>query len=186
MKKTNILIISIGIILLFLLYKNLKKDKFQTIREQKQIDSDINDRPHVFTNQVVKANQNEMVTKTFLKDLISEYNLNNPGGGSNVSYQQTKYDIVFKDILMNSEKRNQKVYPNPNSYSIKLNLNIDRIYKAELIDVYVPAATDPRFKIVVVPRILKLTDDNAPISVVVAELIQASCKKFAGKPLKPE
>jgi len=165
--KPNVLIIPIGVVIIVLLYLNLKKAKFQTIQQQKEDDYQINNRPHVFTNQNVKANQNnEIVTKTFLKDLISEYNLNNPGGGSNTSFQQTKYDLIFKDIIVTSEKRNECIYPNPNSYSIKLNLNIDRIYKAELIDVYVPAATDDAVNIPTTGNRLYFSYTNGGISTV--------------------
>ena len=69
--KTNVFIIPMGVVIIILLYLNLKKAKFQTIQQQKEDDYQINNRPHVFTNQNVKANQNnEIVTKSFLKDLI--------------------------------------------------------------------------------------------------------------------
>jgi hypothetical protein len=70
------------------------------------------------------------------------YNMNGPPRGSNVTTEQSSYDIVFKDIIIKSENRNTFVYPNPNNYSVHLNESIEKIYKAELISVNVPAATD--------------------------------------------
>ncbi len=70
------------------------------------------------------------------------YNVNGPPRGSNVTSDQSSYDIVFKDIIVKSENRNMTIYPNPNNYSVNLNQGMDKVYKAELIAVYVPAATD--------------------------------------------
>lgn len=142
--KSNVLILPIGIIIIVLLYLNLKKAKFESITKEKQDIHDNTYRPHVFTNQVVPAQKNnEIITKSFLTNLISEYsNHFNANGGANTSVQQNKYDLLFKDIVISSDKRNVTIFPNPNSYSLKLNVNMDKIYKAELIDVYVPAATD--------------------------------------------
>ena len=67
--------------------------------------------------------------------------------GANVTVDQSSYDLVFKDIMVSSNRRNNLLYPNPNNYHINLNINVDKIYKAELIDVYIPAATDPAVNI---------------------------------------
>jgi hypothetical protein len=134
--------LSIGIVIIILLYLNLKKDHFKTVQQEKEIDYDNTYRPHGYTNSLKKTD-NSGITKSFLTNLISDYsNHFNANGGANVSVYQNKYDLLFKDIIIGSDKRNKTVYPNPNEYSMKLNLNLDRIYKAELIDVYIPAATD--------------------------------------------
>jgi hypothetical protein len=140
----NKIVLIIPVIVLILVYLNLKKDSFETIRQSKEVDYDLNYRPHVYTNGVVPAEKNnDLITKSFLKNLISDYtNHFNANGGANVSVYQNKYDLLFKDLLVSSDKRNKTMYPNPNEYSLKLNLMMDRIYKAELIDVYIPAATD--------------------------------------------
>lgn len=70
------------------------------------------------------------------------YNVNGPPRGSNVTSDQSSYDIIYKDIIVKSENRNTYIYPNPNNYTVTLNQNFDKIYKAELISVNVPAATD--------------------------------------------
>ena len=70
------------------------------------------------------------------------FNVNGPPRGSNVTTEQSSYDIVFKDIIVKSENRNMSIYPNPNMYSIRLVEQLNKIYKAELISVNVPAATD--------------------------------------------
>ena len=70
------------------------------------------------------------------------YNVNGPPRGSNVTSDQSSYDIVFKDIIVKSENRNITIYPNPNNYTVQLNESMDKVYKAELVSVNVPAATD--------------------------------------------
>ena len=70
------------------------------------------------------------------------YNINGPPRGSNVTSEQSAYDIIFKDIIVKSKNRNFNTYPNPNNYTVNLNESIDKIYKAELISVNVPASTD--------------------------------------------
>ena len=70
------------------------------------------------------------------------FNVNGPPRGSNVTSEQASYDIIFKDIIVKSQNRNVNVYPNPNNYTVQLNENITKIYKAELIALNVPAATD--------------------------------------------
>jgi len=147
----SLVLLPIGIVIVFLIFLNLKKDHFKTIEQLNLEDYENTYRPHRYTNQITQADpNNEIVTKSFLKNLITEYispQTNTLGGanslgGANVSVKQNKYDLIFKDILVSSEKRNKTVYPNPNTYSVKLNTNIDKIYKAELIEIYVPAATD--------------------------------------------
>jgi hypothetical protein len=70
------------------------------------------------------------------------FNANGPPRGPNVTSDQTSYDIIFKDVIVKSKNRNLNIYPNPNNYTIRFNENITQIYKAELISVNVPAATD--------------------------------------------
>ena len=143
--NTNQVIIGCTLaIVLALYYFNHLKEPFQTTGEQSQIDHDINMRPHVFTNQVEPAKKSnyEPVTKAFIKNLFNDYKFNTTPNGANVTVEQNKYDLIFKDILIGSEKRNTEKYPNPNNYSMVINTVINKIYKAELIDVYVPSATD--------------------------------------------
>jgi len=68
--------------------------------------------------------------------------MNGPPRGSNTISEQASYDIIFKDIIIKSENRNSSIYPNPNNYSVTLSEIIEKIYKAEIISVNVPAATD--------------------------------------------
>ena len=136
-----------GVVVLFILIIILKKESFYNLREEARAENDLYYRPHVYTNQVVPAMQNNSIlTKTDFQDLfenlINSINANGPPGGANTNVDQIKYDLLFKDILINSNKRNTDKFPNPNKYSVYLNLNIDSIYKAELIEVYIPAATD--------------------------------------------
>jgi len=180
--KIKDLILPISIIIIILLYLNLKKAKFETIKQQKENDHDINFRPHVFTNEVIPAKKNnEIITKSFLTNLIND-NINhfNANGGANTSLYQNKYDLLFKDIIVSSEKRNNVIYPNPNNYSIKLNLTMDKIYKAELIDVYVPAATDDVVNIATNSNRLYFSYTNGLISTVGYIII------FAGTYFSPE
>lgn len=75
------------------------------------------------------------------------YNMNGPPGGANTKVDQSNYDLIFKDIIVSSDKRNVNQYPKASSYSVDLNINFNQIYKAELIEVYIPAATDPAVNI---------------------------------------
>jgi hypothetical protein len=70
------------------------------------------------------------------------FNINGPPKGYNSTSDQASYDIVFKDIIVKSENRNPVLYPNPNNYVIRLGDELTKIYKAEIISVNVPAATD--------------------------------------------
>ena len=139
----KVIYISIIIVLLVVFF-SVKKDNFYNLEQQTKADHDIKYRPSVFNGNIVPAKKNTSVTKTDLENLfktISTYT-NGPPSGANTSTNQSKYDLLFKDVLISSEKRNPTKFPNPNNYSVKLNLNINKIYKAELIDVYIPAATD--------------------------------------------
>jgi len=138
----NKIIIIIFIFIFIFIFYYYKKDNFYNIQEQLQTEKDLYFRPHTINN-VVPANKNVSITYNDISNLLKELiNINGPPGGANVNVTQNKYDLLFKDILVSSDKRNITKYPNPNNYNIYLNLNIDKIYKAELIDVYIPAATD--------------------------------------------
>jgi hypothetical protein len=140
MKDKFIYLIIFIFIIVFSVY--YKKDNFYNIQESKNAENDLYFRPSTINN-VVPANKNVNVTVNDLSNLLKELlNVNGPPGGANVNVTQNKYDMLFKDIIVSSDKRNVTKYPNPNNYNIYLNLNIDKIYKAELIDVYIPAATD--------------------------------------------
>jgi hypothetical protein len=136
----GIIIVIVSVVTIFL------KSKFFNVQEELRTESDLYYRPHIYTNEVVPAKQNNNLTKTDFKDtletLLKTINVNGPPGGANTSADQSKYDIVFKDVLVNSLKRNTSKYPYANNYSVDINLSINKIYKAELIEVYVPAATD--------------------------------------------
>jgi hypothetical protein len=135
----------VGIIILFILfYYAFKKDNFYNIQKDLQEDYDLYYRPTFYSNQVVPAEKNQTITKTEIASLLRELitYTNGAPGGANVNVNQSKYDLIFKDVLVSSDKRNTAVYPNPNNYSVNLNIKLDKIYKAELIDVYVPSATD--------------------------------------------
>jgi hypothetical protein len=53
-----------------------------------------------------------------------------------------QYDILFKDIIVNSELRNNPKETSANGYTINFNIVSNQIFKAELVEVYVPSATD--------------------------------------------
>ena len=57
------------------------------------------------------------------------FNVNGAPKGSNITSDQSSYDLIFKDIIVSSNKRNISVYPNPNRYLVDLNMNINQIYK---------------------------------------------------------
>jgi len=96
----------------------------------------------IFTNQITQAQPNDhSITKNELIDAIKNI-MTLPSNGANITYNQNKHDLLFKDFIVNSERRDLANFPNPNSYYIDLNQTVNKIYKAELIDVYVPAATD--------------------------------------------
>ena len=141
-----ILLFVIILVVYIFLYK---KDTFYNIEQDLQTDYNNFYRPTVFTNQVVPAQKNQTVTKTELASLFKEILIyaNGAPGGANVNVSQNKYDLLFKDVLVCSDKRNQEKYPNPNNYYVNLNIKLDKIYKAELIDVYIPAATDEAINI---------------------------------------
>jgi len=145
-KIFNYFSVGVFIIVLITLIKQFNKDNFYSVKEEQLNLEENYYRTHGFTNQVVPATQTNYITKTDLESLFNQlikvnYS-NGPPKGSNISVDQNDYDLIFKDILISSDKRNNKTYPNPNNYAITLNINMDKIYKAELIEVYVPAATD--------------------------------------------
>jgi hypothetical protein len=57
------------------------------------------------------------------------------------------YDLLFKDLVVCSDRRDITNYPNPTSYVFELDMSLYNIHKAELIDVSIPAATDPHINI---------------------------------------
>jgi len=57
------------------------------------------------------------------------------------------YDLLFKDLVVCSDRRDTTKYPNPTSYILELDMSLYNIHKAELIDVSIPAATDPHINI---------------------------------------
>jgi hypothetical protein len=131
----------IGIVVLVLIiFVLFTKDQFYNIKKDIQDDYTEYNRPSVHVNQVVSP-KSETISDlaVLLKEIV---NTNGPLGGANNTVSQNKYDLIFKDVLVCSDKRNFEKYPNPNNYYIHLNVKINCIYKAELIDVYIPAATD--------------------------------------------
>jgi hypothetical protein len=132
------------VILIIIFYYTFRKDTFYNIQKEDQAEYDSYYRPTVYTNQIVPAQKNQDITKTELASLFRDIitYANGSPGGANVSVEQARYDLIFKDVLVCSDKRNLERYPNPNSYYVNLNVKIDKVYKAELIDVYIPAATD--------------------------------------------
>jgi hypothetical protein len=92
--------------------------------------------------------------------------MNGPPHGSNTITNQSAYDMVFKDIIVSSDKRNTTIYPNPNNYSINLTTNLQKIYKAELIEVYIPAATDQAVNITPSYNTFYFSHSGTPYSVV--------------------
>ena len=146
MNNNLFLIIAIIIVIASITFF-VKKDTFYNLKEQRIADQQIKYRQNVWTSQVTPANiNNNYVTltdlQTLLGTLVNNIQPNGPGDGANTNVNQNKYDLLFKDILVNSERRNTNKFPLPNKYFMDLNINIDKIYKAELIDVYIPAATD--------------------------------------------
>jgi hypothetical protein len=129
--------ISIGIIIILTFLLLTRKDNFYNVKSDK-IDSD-----EKYYHQTMPPDNLDTL-ETLLQTIISN---NGPPKGANTTVSQNKYDLVFKDIIVCSCKRNTKKYPNPNNYNLMLNINLDKIYKAELIDVYIPAATDPSVNI---------------------------------------
>ena len=61
--------------------------------------------------------------------------------------KSAQYDVLFKDIIINSEQRNTTKYPLPNGYKVNFQGINNQIFKAELIEVYVPSATDTAINI---------------------------------------
>jgi hypothetical protein len=171
-------LIFIPIFVFVFLMVYFRKESFQTVAEQAQEDYDNFYRPSGYTSEVVKAKKNnDRLTKTDFENMFSvllkSINVNGPPGGANTSLDQNKYDLIFKDILVNSEKRNTDKYLNPNEYSVKLNININKIYKAELIEVYVPAATDNVVNIPTFANELYFTYTNGSITTTGFVIIQA-------------
>ena len=146
------------VLIIFVLYKT--KDNFYNIQKDIKDDYDEYNRPSVHVNQIVPVSHKESIADlaVLLKEVI---NTNGPLGGANNTVSQNKYDLIFKDVLVCSDKRNFEKYPNPNNYYIHLNVKINCIYKAELIDVYIPAATDDAVNITTTANRLYFSYINA-------------------------
>lgn len=147
---TNIgIVLIVGLVICWIIrtyYFN--KDNFELVGDY-EIDQD-----YYFRNYKIKPNDsrvpnNQALTKLDLENLVSSiitYSNGTPKG-ANVNVDQNKYDLIFTDILVSSDKRNLEQYPNPNNYRITINETINKIYKAEIIEVYIPAATDDSINI---------------------------------------
>ena len=130
----KLILIPVFVFVFLMLY--FRKESFQTVEESRRESHDNFYRPSGYTSEVTKSQKNnDHLTKTDFENMFSvllkSINVNGPPGGANTSYDQNKFDLIFKDILVNSEKRNTDKYPNPNEYSVKLNINLNKIYKAE-------------------------------------------------------
>jgi hypothetical protein len=148
MMNNRIIIYSILVIIL-IIYLSYSKDTFQTLKQIRTEEFDEYNRVHSHNNHSVLQRQevDQRITKSYLENLLKESlqnsnYANGPPQGANTTLNQNKYDLIFKDIIVDSKKRNYVKYPNPNQYQIDIGLEINKIYKAELIDVNVPAATD--------------------------------------------
>jgi hypothetical protein len=150
----NPYIIASIVVLLFVFYYCFKKESFYNLKEENMVERDLYYRP----SPVMDTN----AISDLVEVLKNIYTAEPKTNGANVTTQQDKYDLLFKDILVNSEKRNIIKFPNPNSYSIDLNLNINNIYKAELIEVYIPAATDNAINIPTFANRLYYAYDSVP------------------------
>ena len=62
--------------------------------------------------------------------------------GPNTFASSGQYDVLFKDVIVNSELRSNAKTTNANGYTINFDIINNEIFKAELIEVYVPSATD--------------------------------------------
>jgi len=93
--------------------------------------------------------------------------LNGPLRGANTLSDQSSYDLIYKDFIIESNRRNATQYPNPNNYTVNLNCNLQKVYKAELIDAYIPAATDPSVYITATNNVFAFTFNSVSYSVVV-------------------
>jgi hypothetical protein len=161
--KNIVIYVLTGLVLSGLLYKWYKKDNYLTVSEQERVIYDNTFRPHSQNLPNIPLENNDIITKTELVELFKSITqfANGAPKGANTNTAQNDYDLIFKDIIVSSDKRNQNKYPNPNDYSVELNFNIDRIYKAELIDVYIPAATDDSVNIPVDGNRLYFTYSNS-------------------------
>jgi len=61
------------------------------------------------------------------------FSLNGPPKGQNTTSDQSSYDIIFKDIIINYPPPNSNVSGTSTKYSVSLPFEFDKIYKAELI-----------------------------------------------------
>jgi len=148
--EMNVPIIIIVCLVLYWIIKNyyLNKDNFERIDDY-EVDED-----YYFRNYNIKPNDSRIsntnvLTKQDLENLVSSivtYSNGSPKG-ANINVDQNKYDLIFTDLIVSSDKRNLTLYPNPNNYRITINETINKIYKAEIIEVYIPAATDDSINI---------------------------------------
>ena len=128
---TGVIIVIISLFVIF------NKSNFYNIEKETQDSYYEYNRLHGFNNFPT-----QQLTNTEIVNYLKNNNSNGPQGGSNIVAKQNKYDMVFKDIIVNSEFRDTEKYPNPNNYVLNMSTKFDKIYKAELIEVNIPAATD--------------------------------------------
>jgi hypothetical protein len=61
------------------------------------------------------------------------FSINGPPKGQNSTSDQSSYDLVYKDIIVNYPPQVSNVAGNLDKYSVSLNFEFDQLYKAELI-----------------------------------------------------
>jgi hypothetical protein len=132
-----------GVLIIVILKLLFTKENFNVVTDT-QLNQDNYYRNYKIQHDDSRITNNQALTKLDLENLVSSLIKYSNGApkGANVTTDQNKYDLIFKDILVSSDKRKLDIYPNPNEYSVTLNTTINKIYKAELIEVYIPAATD--------------------------------------------
>jgi hypothetical protein len=146
--NTGILIIVVLIICWIIRTYYFNKDNFEIVSDY-EIDQDYYYRNYKTIPNDSRVANNQTLTKLDLENLVSSIVTYSNGApkGANINVDQNKYDLIFTDIIVSSEKRKLEQYPNPNNYRITINETINKIYKAEIIEVYIPAATDDSINI---------------------------------------
>jgi hypothetical protein len=93
--------------------------------------------------------------------------MNGPPKGFNTTTNQSAYDLVFKDIVVSSSNRNVNIYPDPNNYTVNLTVNLQKVYKAELIETYIPAATDQTVNVTPNDNVFYFSYNSTNYSIVI-------------------